>query len=136
MGPSGVRFPEVRELDGFEVKTLRDRLVEKLCLPPNVDGLEVVTLFDRVQRYAATLSQEEPGFDLMAAGHSLGIKWPKSLYLNWYRFDAVERMSTSDIARYFDYIWYPGPDDLDLFDDSLSWIVTVTHGSTVQAVRF
>lgn len=76
------------------------------------------------------------GFDLMALMGRVGIHPKASVYLNWYRFDDIDVMSTDQLSRYFSDIWYPSVDDLDIFDDSLDWVLMVRHYGTVSLVQF
>lgn len=43
-------------------------------------------------------------------------------------------MRFKDLTEHFDYIWYPGPDDIEIFDDSLSWILSVDHGGYLRVL--
>ena len=37
--------------------------------------------------------------------------------------------------KYFDDIWYPDSDDIDIFDQTLSWILTVLHNGDVKILQ-
>jgi hypothetical protein len=36
------------------------------------------------------------------------------------------------VAHYFSDLWYPGADDIDLFDASVSWVVAIRHDGAVS----
>jgi hypothetical protein len=65
----------------------------------------------------------------------LGVTSPKKVYLNWYRFDDIDQIDLADLDRYFFDIWYPDSDDLDVFDDSADWIVSIAHHGNVRLFR-
>jgi hypothetical protein len=37
-----------------------------------------------------------------------------------------------DLSRYFDDIFYPGPDDIELFDETLKWFMLVDHEGAIS----
>jgi hypothetical protein len=57
---------------------------------------------------------------------------PKKVYLNWYRFDDIDQIDLAALDQYFSDIWYPGSDDLDVFDDSTDWIVSIAHFGKIR----
>ncbi|MEX0599721.1 MAG: hypothetical protein WD205_03690, partial [Rhodothermales bacterium] len=61
-----------------------------------------------------------------------GIHPATKVYVNWDRFEEVDRMALDDLDDFFHYIWYPSSDDIDVFDDDLEWILSVTHGGSVM----
>lgn len=74
-------------------------------------------------------------FALLPTLAALGIAPLPELFLNWARFEEVDAFQTADVARYFDDLWYPVADDLDLFDASLSWVVSIRHDGVVSFIR-
>jgi hypothetical protein len=49
--------------------------------------------------------------------------------------DFIDAMALNDLVRYFADLWYPGPDDIDILDASLSWILAVGHDGEVKLVQ-
>ncbi len=39
------------------------------------------------------------------------------------------------MSRWFDDIWYPASDDIDLFDSTLDWILSVSHSGLIDLRR-
>lgn len=72
------------------------------------------------------------GFDLALFVCSLAIKPNDTVYLNWHHFDNIDEIKLSDLCGHFDDIWYSGADDLDIFDDSFEWILSVSHGGNIS----
>jgi hypothetical protein len=65
-------------------------------------------------------------FDVLEVFGRLGIAPRADIYINWRHFVEVDRMSTADVARFFSSLWYPGPDEIDLFDDSFAWVLSIS----------
>jgi len=75
-------------------------------------------------------------FDLRRVLCSIEIVPEDHVYINWYRFDKLDRMAVDDLAQYFDDVWYPSSDDIDLFDSTLSWVLSVTDEGYIRFVKF
>ncbi len=67
------------------------------------------------------------GFNLQSAIRELGMESATTVLLNWYRFDRIDRIALVDLSLYFVDIWYPGSDDIEIFDESCSWVLAVSH---------
>lgn len=64
---------------------------------------------------------------------STGIVPNRHIYLVWGSLDNIDTMPFDDFCKYFDDIWYPSSDDIGVFDDSLSWLILITHyGAILQ----
>jgi len=81
------------------------------------------------------INAENEHFDLAAVAKDLGISAEKKVYVNWYRYDNVDEIQFVDLTKYFDDIWYPGPDDIDIFDATFSWILSISHDGAVRSAR-
>ncbi len=66
--------------------------------------------------------------------HSLDLEPQEEVYINWDDFTTIVRMRFKDLTEHFHYVWYPGPDDIEIFDDSLSWILSVDHGGYLRVL--
>lgn len=55
--------------------------------------------------------------------------------VNWYRLDEIDEMNMSDFSRYFDDLWYPAADHIDVFDHTISWIVSIDYSGTLSLLR-
>ena len=58
-----------------------------------------------------------------------------TVYINWRHFESLDEMAFVALAKYFDDIWYAGADDIDIFDDTLSWVLSVRHDGEVRALK-
>jgi hypothetical protein len=130
----GQSFPAFRSLSPDQCAALRERVAQKLGLPPETDPLELVRHLAAKEGRYSSQQADEASFDLGKAMDELGIKPKDTIYLNWYRYDDVDEMSVKDLSKFFDDIWYPSSDDLDIFDDSLQWILSIAHDGDVKAI--
>lgn len=126
-------FPPYASLTAEEAYVRRDGIAARLGLAANVPPVELARgIAERQGRIAGIdASAESNAFDLLELFARLGIAPREQLYINWRHFVEVDRLATSDVARYFDLLWYPGPDEIDLFDDSLSWLLSIDYDGCV-----
>jgi hypothetical protein len=132
---AGASFPSFRTLSAGDCESLRQRLAERLGVHPTIDGLDLVRVVAGLEGRALSVVAERPDFDLRKELTAAGIDPPLSVYLNWYRFDNIDEMRFDDLSSHFDDIWYPSTDDLDIFDSSLGWILSVDHGGHGKVSR-
>lgn len=122
----------VRPLNAGELKALYSDLAGKLGLRP---GTAPATILERLESALARVTgahAEEPGFNPMHALAPALVDPAGELFFTLGDADDVWRMSVSDLGRYFDSVWYPGPDDLILVDPLARWAVGITHNGQVR----
>ncbi len=127
----GKQFPCYRSLSEGEMHRIREN-VAKLLGFSSVEPLDLVKEIDTREELVEGYNAERSDFRLSSVLASLNIKPQEIVYLNWYRYGQIDEMAFADIDKYLDDIWYPGPDDLDIFDASFKWILTITHDGAVQ----
>ncbi len=54
------------------------------------------------------------------------------LYLEWGPLREIDCFQMKDLNKHFYDVWYPSSDDIELFDDTLDWIIFVRHYGGVQ----
>ena len=127
-------FPLFRTLPLEECQQWRERLAYRLGLPAAGTALEFACDLVSRQAYVPEANAME-GFALLPTLTALGITPAPELFLNWARFEAVDAFATADVARYFDDLWYPATDDVDVFDASARWLLSVRHDGVVSFIR-
>lgn len=130
----GCPFPLYRTLSAAEGLALQARLASQLGLMSSATGGEVVGALASRQTYYPEANAEE-GFALLPMLVALGIVPQPELFLNWGRFETVDAFQTTDVAHYFNDLWYPVADDLDVFDANLDWVVSIRHDGVVSFLR-
>ena len=74
-------------------------------------------------------------FALIDTLQNLGIEPMPIAFVNWYRFERIDSFNIIDLDKYFYDIWFPSADDIDLFDESLSWILSIRHDGCVTFLK-
>jgi hypothetical protein len=102
-------------LNESEAENFRSRLRDQLGMADDAEPLAIVIRLRGVGKYLNEKAETE-GFDLRVVLAGTGIQPAQDVYVNWYRFDNIDRIGFEDLADHFDSIWYPGPVDIDVFD--------------------
>jgi hypothetical protein len=76
------------------------------------------------------------GFNLLNTLTELKIKPLSKVFLNWYRYEKIDVFKIDDVDNYFYSIWFPSSDDIDLFDESLSWILSIRHDGFIGYIKW
>ena len=130
----GIAFPEFHSLDETELLILQSHLFDKLD-SKDKDLLKLTKTFNSMASVISNINAKNEGFYLLSVLSTANIKPNEFIYLNWYRYDQVDKMRFFDLEKYFDNIWYPSSDDLDIFDDSYAWILSVRHDGALSLLE-
>lgn len=131
----GVDFPKYVSLDTAVTKKIQSLIAQKLGLEIYSDGLALVRKIDSLGELCAGIDAASEEFSLRKALFHEGIKSSGDVYVNWYRYDTIDKIGLDDFDRYFDDVWYPSVDDIDVFDDSLAWVLSVSHDGKVKMLK-
>lgn len=116
-----------RTLSDAACWTLRERLASRLGLAGATASVPFLQMILRALESRATQNAQGERFDLMQVFRQFAIVPREKCLVNFYRFDRIYEFPTTQLATYFDDIWYPGPDDIEIFDDDLTWMISVDH---------
>jgi len=78
-------------------------------------------------------ANNEAEFQLNELFNTLGLN-PLNVFINWYRFDDIDEISLKDLDQYFYGIWFPVVDDIDIFDDTFKWVVSISHDGIISRI--
>jgi len=97
----------------FEIDTqnIEQSLFSKLSFYEHSNALEHFSLHDVLNRH-----------DILPLN---------DVYINWSQFEKIDSISTQDLAQYFDDIWFPSAEDIDIFDKSLGWLLYIRHDGCI-----
>jgi hypothetical protein len=132
----GMQFPNYRSLTTDESINIRKRLKWLAGLPENVDDLTLSKRIASLSINCVSENADDNGFDLIATLKRLNVTPTDQVFVNFYRFDDIDEMLISDVSRYFRFIWYPQSDDIDLFDHTLTWVLSISHDGVVSMANF
>ena len=85
----GVTFPTYLHLDENHASAIRDAIAKSVD-SPDLNGLALVKKLRAVSTEAVSLQADESAFSVGTLLRELGVKSPKRVYLNWYRFDDID----------------------------------------------
>ncbi len=124
-------FPKFDAVSSEKCYELQVKLKERLNLDVSTDLVSLVKSLYDAQKHLPAVDANEEGFSLLECIRILGVDFDSQVLVNWYRFDDIDEFALNDLSKYFDDIWFPGSDDIDIFDDSLNWIVSIRHDGQV-----
>jgi len=123
----GESFPKFRSLSSGECAVVRTRVLALLHLGPDASGLDILkALHGRDGRHLGEVSLEQP-VDLRELLRGLPLVAHHQVFLNWHHFDEIDVIDVDDLSKNFDDIWYPSVDDIEIFDESQTWFLSVSH---------
>ena len=130
------QFPWFEALSATETKKIRETLLQQVGLSETDNPLTLVHQILKRSQPIDYISADNEAFKLADLFATLRLQPLDNILVNWYRFDDIDRMKREDVLTYFHALWYPGAEDIDIFDDSLSWIVLVLHSGSLRVVYF
>ncbi len=110
------------------------KLMGDITTKYNVDGTNFEVDLASKQTYYTEFDALED-FSLKRTLAALGVKPVGPLYVNWYKFDSVDLFNLDDFDKFFYDIWFEAADDVDLFDETLTWILSIRHDGCVSLLR-
>jgi hypothetical protein len=126
-------FPRFTHLTTVECTQLRATIAERIGLDRQIDSLALVDTLWATAEFVPDIDADN-GFDLHWLISSRGLKSGADVFINWQRFDNIDRFDLSDLCKHFSDIWYPSSDDIEIFDASLDWFVFVRHDGRVRVL--
>ncbi len=126
----GISFPWVQGVDASRCEAIRRALAQSMNLGVHVPGLELVRTIREKAKLIDGADAESEFFNVA----ELPVIWHDSVYLNWGRFDSLDEMKAEDVKQWFDYLWYPSADDLDILDSDLEWVISIAHSGEVYVL--
>lgn len=126
----GENFPFFIHLSNEEARGLFEKLQNKIggSLTPQELSLEI----RERSSYLVGENAEKDDFSVKRVVSRIGVKIRRYIYINWYLFDNIDKMDFSDFNQFFDDIWYPGADDVDIFDNTTDWLVSINHDGSIK----
>ena len=130
----GQQFPQFQHIEPARSLSFCAGFAEKIGLPRETDPLTVLKKLEANAILIGQLNLHE--FDLATLLNLQGIKIEPNqyVYIDWLRFDDIDRLLLSDVSRFFYDLWYS--DDISIFDETLSWLVFVFHYKAITLVKF
>lgn len=131
----GREFPEYELLSKNICSDIAKSIQMKFSLSNTADGLTMVKAINALSKSCEIASHIGEEFNLNLLLNACGIDAAEVVYINWHRFDKIDRLKLNDLAVHFYDIWYADVDDIDIFDYSLNWILSIRHDGHVKLLR-
>ena len=126
-------FPWFKTLSSDEAKVVYEEISRKIGT--NVDPDQLVIKIDEIGTPIKFFNASNEDFALTKVFETLNISPNENVFINWYRFDDIDEICLEDLNLYFDDVWYPGSDDIDIFDANFSWILSVSHSGDIKFLK-
>lgn len=127
----GNEFPPFRSLNDGEAHLLCAQLAQRMGCS-SAKPSDLFEEFESRLRLIDGMDADEQSFSLSSVISRLSIHPKGQIYLHWYRENKIDEMAFADMDANFPNIWYPGPDDLSIYDSSLDWILTIHHDGVIS----
>jgi len=115
----------------------RQNILKRMKLDQETSPAKLIYELYKRHKLLKGIYADTENFNLNNVFKKLKIEPDEYIYINWFRFDNIDKMRYEDVIDYFHYLWYPqGPDDMDIFDKTLKWIITIDHSSSVYWIKF
>ncbi len=127
----GIEFPFFLHLtDEDDLFNIQQILLE------NFNHLTIAELMEKL--YTENIvsdfnASNEAEFTIFALFKFLDIA-PINVFINWGKFDNIDEISFNDLDRYFYDLWFHSADDIDIFDDTYRWIVSIRHDGVIHCM--
>ncbi len=131
----GHTFPHFEHLSPNDCHLLQSSIIKALGLAPQTEPLTILRMITNNALPIPDTNAEKAGFNLSALLSQMEVQSDRHVYINWGRFDDVDLIALEDLSTHLDDIWYPGPDDIEVFDSSLAWFLLVSHNGVVSLYR-
>jgi hypothetical protein len=105
-----------------------------LRLAPDATGLDVANrLHIQHRQHLGNVPRSGP-LDFRQLLGQTSVQSVEKVLVNWYRFDEIDRIDIDVLSQFFDDIWYPAVDDIEIFDTSCGWFISVSHDGRVELI--
>ena len=125
-------FPDYSHLKNNECIKILEKIVKIFSFNENLSSLEILQLLHEKMLNVKNFNAEDEAFKFSSLLKELQITPKENVYINWYRFDDIDYIKYEHVAKYFEEIWYPGPDDIEIFDDTYEWFISIDHDGYVK----
>lgn len=125
----GKDFSDIRQLTVEEMEKIRMKMfVEFQVNDPLELVLRINSLVVHLDNFDAN---NEKSFSLKRLFVCLNKEYVTKIHINWFRFDHIDEIDFNNLTTHFYDIWFPAADDIDLFDKTCTWIVSIRHDGKI-----
>ncbi len=122
-----IKFPDYSTLTASECQDLQSKIKGKYNFNTDLE------FFSRQIYFKETDALQD--FNLLSLLENLNLNSLPMVYINWDRFTKIDLININDLCKYFYDIWFPIADDIDVFDMTLDWIISIRHHGAIYYTR-
>lgn len=126
-------FPWFRVLSSEECNRIQERVARALRLDSHADADAVLSRIRELKPERELAVDSD--FDLARELSISDVDISGNILINWYKFDRTDEMNLLDFSQNFEGIWYARADDIEIFDETFSWIGSIFYFSIFSFYR-
>ena len=126
--------PRLEALDPAACLALRQHVARRLEMPPSAEPRGLVFGLRARTTWLPGVVATAEDFSLLDLTRHVGIE-ADVVYVNFWHFDDVDKLRLEELSRRFHDIWFEGPDDIEIFDDSHDWYLSVSHDGAIGVYK-
>ncbi|OGP14081.1 MAG: hypothetical protein A2052_00765 [Deltaproteobacteria bacterium GWA2_54_12] len=130
------RFPSFRPLSADEQRVIALKISGKLGIGMQ-DNLSIIAKAIIQQGIPIKdFNAQDENFTLLQLLSSLNIKPENNVFIDWwFKYGDMDEIAFADLNEYFTEMWFPGPDDIDIFDSTFDWIIHIDHEGYISLIK-
>ena len=101
----------------------------------SLDNIAESEAAEEILKKSISVSVVNDDYSLKILGENLGIDIGDSLFVSWNKFDEIDTIKTDEFEEYFFDLWYEGIDNIEIFDNTLEWILFIMHNGDIRLAR-
>lgn len=126
-----INFPPYFKVRGEKCNEIKYQIIQKYKL---IEADFESSLRGK-QLFFNLINAEDENFKFFDVLKNLQIKAENHLYINWDNFQMIDEFRSEDFYKYFDDIWFPSADDIDIFDSQINWIISIRHDGAIFYIK-
>lgn len=131
----GITFPSFKTVRGNDSWLHEEKIKISFNISQQARYAGIFSQIENSSEKVKEINVEGGNFELSDVFKMYGIQSNTNVFLNWGQFKEIDIISLELLSMFFYDIWYPGSDDIYVYDDSFSWIVNVTHYGAVLILK-
>jgi len=133
---NGLQFPEFNRVEKKNCTLFKLKFYKKLGLDMDVhDSLKILKLIREKSKLLPNVNAESNDFSFKFLINKLQFSTPEFINVNWNRFEDIDEFKLEDFSNNLKYIWYAGPDDIEIFPNDVSWIISIDATGSIYTIN-
>lgn len=129
------KFPTFSTIKHGKAQQNEENIKKLLQHNKQYESRDIFQQIEKSGRKINGINAESNNFELSHLLDTQNIQPLPNIFLNWGQFKEIDVVSFESLSTFFYDIWYPGSDDIYLYDESFSWIVYITHYGAVLILK-